>query len=92
MDTKPYLEALKTCLQAYACNPYNLYGDQALERFNKSLYFVMLEALFLSSRSLVEGDLLSLSQSGGVFKNFCPPDAACLTILSRLRDDFWTEG
>ena len=33
METKPCLKGLKTCLQASACDPYDLYGDQALTFF-----------------------------------------------------------
>ena len=29
-------KALKTCSQAYACDPYDLYGDQALEEKNRA--------------------------------------------------------
>ena len=31
METKPYLDSLKTCSRTSACDPYDLYGDQALE-------------------------------------------------------------
>ena len=30
VKTKTYVESLKTCSQTRACDPYDLYGDQAL--------------------------------------------------------------
>ena len=30
VKTKTYLESLKTCLQPYVCDPFDLYRDQAL--------------------------------------------------------------
>ena len=32
----PYLEGLKTCLQAYACEHYHLHGDETKHIFTKA--------------------------------------------------------
>ena len=41
METKPYLDSLKTCLQACACDPYNFYGDQTLALFTYAISNLM---------------------------------------------------
>ena len=37
MKTKAYAESLKNVLEACACDPYDLYGDQALHQLQKYL-------------------------------------------------------
>ena len=37
MKNKAYAKSLKTCSQTRACDPHNLYGDQALKRCTRRM-------------------------------------------------------